>query len=108
MADAEKLKMAFLNILINAIEAVNENIGQLDISITPEISFHKVIIRDNGVGISEENLSRIFDPYFTSKANGFGLGLASTLNILQSHKAFVDVQSTIGEGTVFIIQFENA
>jgi len=108
LADAEKLKMAFLNILINAIEALNENTGRLNILITQEISFNKVIIRDNGVGISEENLSRIFDPYFTSKANGFGLGLVSTLNILQSHKASVDVQSAIGEGTVFIIQFENA
>ena len=108
LADADKLKMAFLNILINAVEAVNENAGQLWVSITPEGSQYKVMIRDNGIGISEENLSRIFDPYFTSKANGFGLGLASTLNILQSHKASTDVQSIVGKGTVFIMLFEKA
>ena len=67
---------------------------------------HVVIISDNGSGISQENLGKLFEPYFTSKRNGMGLGLASTLNILQSHDAFVDVQSKLNEGTSFIITFK--
>jgi signal transduction histidine kinase len=62
-------------------------------------------IRDNGCGIPEENISRLFEPYFTSKRNGMGLGLAATLNILQSHKANIDVVSTVGKGTTFTITF---
>ncbi|HXB45101.1 MAG TPA: ATP-binding protein [Puia sp.] len=108
IGDAEKLKTAFLNIVINAVEAVKENSGKIWVSIVQENSCHKVIIRDNGIGISEENLQRIFEPYYTSKANGFGLGLAATLNILQSHKAYTDVQSNLGEGTTFSLLFEQA
>ncbi len=67
----------------------------------------QVIIKDNGCGITEENLSRLFEPYFTAKRNGMGLGLSSTLNILQSHKAEVEVQSKLNEGTSFIINFKS-
>ena len=66
---------------------------------------HIVKINDNGSGISEENLSRLFEPYFTSKRNGLGLGLAATLNILQSHKARIEVASALGRGTFFTITF---
>jgi len=69
---------------------------------------HVVTIRDNGCGIPEENISRLFEPYFTSKRNGMGLGLAATLNILQSHKASVDVTSALKQGTTFIITFPEA
>jgi signal transduction histidine kinase len=65
-------------------------------------------IKDNGCGISDENLSRLFEPYFTAKRNGMGIGLATTLNILQSHKAEVEVQSKLNEGTSFILTFKNA
>ena len=105
MADPEKLKIAFLNIIINAVEAMKDESGVLDISVSDEASRHKVLIRDNGTGISEANLPRIFEPHFTSKSNGFGLGLASTLSILQSHEAEVDVQSEAGVGTTFFISF---
>ena len=108
MADAGKLKIAFLNIVINAIEAVKPHKGRLTISVSDEGSHYKVSIEDNGTGISDENLSQIFDPYFTSKPNGFGLGLASALNIIRSHKASLDVQSTDGLGATFILLFEKA
>ena len=108
MGDESKLKIAFLNIIINAIEAVQPHSGQLTISLSDEDLHYKVSIEDNGIGISEENLSRIFDPYFTSKPNGFGLGLASALNIIRSHKASLDVQSTEGIGTTFILLFDKA
>ena len=100
-ADKQKLRMAFLNIIINALEAMENRKGELDISVEYDPSQHNVIIRDTGVGIPEENITRLFEPYFTSKRNGMGLGLASTLNILQSHKANIDVQSTLNKGTAF-------
>ncbi len=108
MANKEKLKIAFLNIIINAVEAMKANQGELDVDIETSNIVHKVSIRDNGSGIPEENLSRLFEPYFTSKRNGMGLGLAATLNILQSHKAHIDVSSTVGEGTTFVIAFPTA
>lgn len=108
MASREKLRIAFLNIIINAVEAMPPNEGELDVSIETANFIHKVIIQDNGCGIPEENLSRLFEPYFTSKRNGMGLGLAATLNILQSHKAHIDVSSALGEGTTFVITFPSA
>jgi PAS domain S-box-containing protein len=108
MADREKLKIALLNILINAVEAVPAQSGMITISIRKEGGQYRMFIIDNGTGIPEENLSRIFEPYFTSKTNGFGLGLAATWNILQSHRAAIDVNSQVGEGTSFILTFEEA
>ena len=105
MANKEKLKIAFLNIIINGVEAMPTGKGELDIDIQTSNFIHKVMIKDNGCGIPEENLNRMFEPYFTSKRNGMGLGLASTLNILQSHKAHIDLSSTLGEGTTFVITF---
>ena len=114
MADREKLKIAFLNILINAIESIPNGVegkkhqGNIRIEINTREGKHVVMIMDNGSGINEENLSRLFEPYFTSKRNGMGLGLASSLTILQAHKATVDVQSKVGQGTAFTITFEHA
>ncbi|MEJ7768176.1 MAG: ATP-binding protein [Chitinophagaceae bacterium] len=103
--DKEKLKIAFLNIIINAVEAMQGKEEQLDIIIETQPLNHIVKINDKGCGITEENLSRLFEPYFTSKRNGLGLGLAATLNILQSHKANIEVNSTLNIGTSFIITF---
>ncbi len=108
MADKEKLKIAFLNILINAVEAVPAQSGIITIAVRKEAPYYKVFFNDNGGGIPEENISRIFEPYFTSKTNGFGLGLAATWNILQSHRAAIDVNSQLGEGTSFMLTFEQA
>ncbi len=105
-ADKEKLKIAFLNIIINAIEAMEEEKGELMITIQPHQRQYEVRIADNGSGISEENLKRLFEPYFTSKRNGLGLGLATTLNILQAHHAEVDVHSEPGIGTTFVLTFD--
>ncbi len=105
LLDAEKIQLAFLNIIINAIEAMDENKGILHITIKSFSDEHFVEITDNGCGISKENLQRLFEPYFTSKRNGMGLGLASTLNIIQSHNAHIDVKSELGAGTSFVIAF---
>jgi signal transduction histidine kinase len=108
MANKEKLRIAFLNIVINAVEAMTPGIGVLTITIDTAKDVHIVTIKDNGCGIPEENVSRLFEPYFTSKRNGMGLGLAATLNILQSHKANIDVTSVLKQGTVFNISFPAA
>jgi signal transduction histidine kinase len=108
MANREKLKIAFLNIIINAVEAMSAGNGKLDIIINSANNLHTIIVKDNGSGIAEDNLSRLFEPYFTSKRNGMGLGLASTLNILQSHKAQIDVTSAVNVGTTFTITFPGA
>jgi PAS domain S-box-containing protein len=105
LCDHEKLTIAFLNIIINAIEAMAKEDGRLLISINDEPRFYKVFIVDNGYGISAENLSRIFDPHFSSKTSGFGLGLSTTLNILEAHQAFTEVHSQEGKGTTFMLTF---
>jgi PAS domain S-box-containing protein len=97
LADPLKLKIAFTNIIINAIEAMNDNQGELNISVTSQNGHHMVSIRDNGTGISKETLPHLFEPYFTFKRNGLGLGLATTLNIIQSHKASIDVQTGLDQ-----------
>jgi PAS domain S-box-containing protein len=108
LADPLKLKIAFTNIIINAIESMNENKGELNISVTSQNGHHLVSIRDNGTGISKETLPHLFEPYFTFKRNGLGLGLATTLNIIQSHKASIDVQTGVDQGSNFILKFERA
>jgi signal transduction histidine kinase len=105
MADREKLKLALSNIVINAIEAMKIDVGRLSILLQQEDDHAIVTIADNGAGISEENISRLFEPYFTQKRNGVGLGLTFTLNILQSHRARIEVSSEIEKGTMFVIHF---
>jgi PAS domain S-box-containing protein len=105
LADENKLSIAFLNMLINAVEAMEENKGKLTIEISCNGSQHAVTISDNGCGIPQENLSRLFEPYFTSKRNGVGLGLVSTLNIIKSHKGNIEVRSKVNEGTTFNVLF---
>ena len=105
LADKEKLYIAFLNIIINAVEAMEEETGRLELVVESETQKHIVKIIDNGCGISEESLAKLFEPYFTSKRNGMGLGLAASLNVLQSHKAHIEVSSAINKGTTFTISF---
>lgn len=107
-ADEEKLKLAFLNIIINAVEAMEEDKGLLNISIENDKHQHIVKIKDNGSGIAKENLSKLFEPYFTSKRNGLGLGLAASLNILQAHKGRIEVESEVNKGSEFTITFPAA
>ncbi len=105
IADAPKLEMAILNILVNAIEAVPDETGKIEVATLCQNNLSRLYIIDNGNGISPENKEKLFEPYFTSKRNGIGLGLATTLNILQSHNARIDVQSQVEMGTKFTISF---
>jgi PAS domain S-box-containing protein len=106
-ADKSKLKIAFLNIIINAIEAITHDKGELSVTLICTEENHIVEIADNGCGIPAENLSKLFEPYFTSKRNGIGLGLASTLNIIQAHNATIEVRSVVNQGTTFIVTFNH-
>jgi signal transduction histidine kinase len=103
-ADGEKLKVAFLNIILNALEAVQPGKGILTISTAAEQDYCLVSIRDNGTGMSKETLQRLFEPYFTQKEKGNGLGLTNTQNIILNHKGALHVESEVGNGTTFTIR----
>ncbi len=103
--NVEMLKIAVLNLITNAIEAMEQYKGVLRVTTRKQEQDVQVLIADNGSGISEENMAKIFEPYFTGKKSGMGIGLASTLNIIQSHRGRIDVQSEVGTGTVFILSF---
>lgn len=103
LIDVEKFKIAILNIIVNAIEAMDKETKNLKIKLVPKIETVDIIIKDNGSGIKEENLKSLFEPYFTTKKTGMGLGLISTLNILKSHNAEIKVDSLENEGTTFTI-----
>ena len=105
LVDRERLEIAFLNVIVNAIDAMAPDKGELSISITSDNDFHKVTINDNGCGMSEDSTLKVFEPYFTTKPKGLGLGLATTYAIVQSHKAEIDVSSVVNEGTTFTFKF---
>jgi signal transduction histidine kinase len=104
-ADKEKLIIAFTNIIINAIEAMSSK-GLLTITITESNDGYEVCIRDNGKGLPKEYLTRLFEPFFTMKKNGMGLGLTVAYSILQSHNAKIRAQSKENEGTEFQVSFK--
>lgn len=103
--DPAKLEMAFLNIIINAIEAVKDETGLIEVLLHCKEDEATVLISDNGCGMTAETKARLFEPYFTSKRNGLGLGLASTLTIFTAHKASIEVHSQLNLGTVFQVKF---
>ena len=105
-ADKQRLVIAITNILINAIESMETGKGKLDVTLADSPEHFSVSISDNGVGISEEYISKLFDPFFTLKKNGTGLGLAVSYSIIQSHKGSIVVDTAVGRGTNFIINFK--
>lgn len=104
--DKPKITMALTNIIINAIDAMPQEKGELRLCTKLIRGRHAISIQDNGCGISKENLPFIFNPYFTNKPGGAGVGLAATKDILLSNQIGVKVESMIGEGTRFILLFE--
>ena len=108
LADIEKLNIAFLNIIVNAVEAIESDDGILTINTENKNGRCVVTISDNGKGMSKESLSKLFEPYFTTKENGTGLGLTNTQNIILSHQANIYAESDEGKGSSFIISFNYA
>ncbi len=105
-ADKEKMKIALLNIIVNAVEAIETNYGVIKISTRKEDEKCLIEISDNGVGMDAVSLSKLFEPYFTTKQKGNGLGLTNTQNIILNHKGSIQVESIPGKGTSFIIRFD--
>jgi PAS domain S-box-containing protein len=103
--DREKFKIAILNLIVNAIEAMDKKHSLLSVSLHRNIDQTVIQIKDNGSGIREEELKKLFEPYFTTKKTGMGLGLVSTLNIIKSHNARIEVESKEGVGTTFRVIF---
>jgi len=114
--DEYQLQQAFVNLLLNALEAMGPN-GILSVitetvlpasqtarpADTAAPAQLRLIVQDNGVGISPENLARLFEPFFTTKPNGTGLGLPITRRIIQEHRGAITVQSQPNRGTAFHI-----
>jgi PAS domain S-box-containing protein len=104
--DNDQFKIALLNILINAIEAMEPSKGVLKLVTDYGDGEIELLISDNGEGISEPDLDRLFEPYFSGKKEGTGLGLTTVQNIIHSHEGRIDVRSSVGEGTTFRIVFQ--
>lgn len=100
------LKQVLLNFFINAVHAMkDQDTPQLKVKLSAEGDKVILSIEDNGCGMSQEIQQRIFEPFFTTKSKGTGLGLAMTHKILTVHAAQVVVESKVGAGTRFVIQF---
>ncbi|HJS53390.1 MAG TPA: CHASE3 domain-containing protein [Chitinophagaceae bacterium] len=102
-ADEEKIKVAFLNIIVNAIEAMEKNKGVLKLRTKKAGDNCIVEVEDNGSGMDEDTQQKLFEPYFTNKPRGNGLGLTNCQNIILTHRGKITIQSKPGKGSVFTI-----
>jgi PAS domain S-box-containing protein len=120
LADPDQLGQVFGNIILNGIQAMPEGgqlvvrtsaspstplrTGSVEPSEAPSTEWVAVSIADTGVGIPEENLSKLFEPLFTTKAKGIGLGLALTKTLVEGHGGTIEVESQVGKGTTFRVR----
>jgi signal transduction histidine kinase len=105
--DREQIKQVILNILLNAIDATSEN-GTITVQTRSFIKpggepYVQIEFTDTGSGIPDEHLEDIFNPFFTTKATGSGLGLSISNQIVQDHKGYIDVESQLEKGSSFFI-----
>ncbi|HNR54961.1 MAG TPA: ATP-binding protein [Flavobacteriales bacterium] len=105
MADCELINLALTNIAVNAVEAMEPGKGLLRFRVTRDSDAVILAMSDNGKGISPENLQRLFEPFYSGRPGGLGLGLTTARSILHSHGIHLDVSSTVGEGTTFALRF---
>ena len=103
-ADAELLRQAFLNLCVNAIQAMQPEGGRLDVRLRRDGDGVAVEFRDTGPGIPPDALSHVFEPFFTTKANGTGLGLAIVRQAAETHGGMVEVESAPGQGALFRVR----
>ncbi|MDP6924154.1 MAG: ATP-binding protein [Candidatus Scalindua sp.] len=104
LLDVNQIKQAFLNILKNSFEAMSEG-GKLSISTRLKDDCIEVSITDTGSGISKEDVQRVFDPFYSAKVNGTGLGLALTMKTVEGHHGEIICKSTIDKGTTMVVSF---
>ncbi len=105
----QQLNQVFMNILVNAAQAIDSK-GEIHIKTRFQDPDVEIRISDTGCGIAKENLDKIFDPFFTTKdvGKGTGLGMNIAYNIIKKHNGSIDVQSEVGQGTVFTIRLPAA
>jgi len=111
VGDAGTLQQVLLNLVTNAREAMAGRGGEIRIEtsiVAGRPGWVRVVIQDTGPGISPEELSKVFDPFYTTKTTGTGLGLSVSYGIIQDHHGTVDVQSVPGKGTTFVLAFPAA
>lgn len=102
-----QLKQAFLNILMNSVQAARPDVQlKINIDFVDQGNFLLVNIKDNGQGMNEEVQKRLFEPFYTTKSKGTGLGMAITHKIFESHGVDVKINSEVGIGTEFILTFK--
>ncbi len=102
LADPELIKQVFLNIMLNGMQAMKKE-GVLSIDYNINKTMVEISISDTGPGIKEEDKGKIFNPFFTTKSKGTGLGLYNVKNIVESHNGKIRVSSVVGNGTTFTI-----
>jgi signal transduction histidine kinase len=108
MGDREFLRSVFNNLFINAVQAMESTGGNLSIKIKPDDGHVRFEVSDTGSGIPDENISKIFEPYFSTKETGTGLGLAIVQKIVEVHKGTIEVESENGKGTKFTVKLPRA
>jgi len=101
--DTDQIRQVLVNIITNATQAMPDG-GKLAISARQQDIFLEVAIADTGIGIPQEIIGKIFDPLYTTKAKGIGLGLAVCKSIIERHQGQINVTSKVGEGTTFTVK----
>ena len=107
LVDRKKLEQSLINIVKNGIESMSEG-GNLSIHTTSEFPSIKIIIRDEGRGMTQHQINRLGEPYFTTKENGTGLGMMVSYSIIQGMGGKINVRSNVGNWTSFSIEFPMA
>jgi len=102
MVDAAQIQQVFINVILNALEAMPEG-GRFEIKASSKDELVTVEFTDTGCGVPESVMGQIFDPLFTTKAKGIGLGLAMSKSIMGRHGGDIEVRSKEGKGTTFTI-----
>jgi signal transduction histidine kinase len=102
--DPGRLRIALVNLLVNARQAVNANNGDVSLSSRASAGSVRIVVADGGTGIAAPDLAKVFDPYFTTKRGGTGLGLPITKNIVEGLGGTLAVSSTPGKGTDITIE----
>lgn len=102
MGDKEKLKQVFINVILNSIQSMGDG-GTVSINTEVSDSGVNISFKDTGAGITKENLSKIFNLFFTTKEQGTGLGLAVSNRIIQDHNGYITIDSIVNKGTLVVI-----
>lgn len=104
-ADEKQLSRVFVNLFTNAIQAIpSGSEGQITITVSSDFPHYIITLRDNGIGMDEEQQLKIFSPNFTTKSSGTGLGLAMVKNIIESAGGNITFTSKLNQGTTFEIE----